>query len=103
MSAIFAQRYIGPLAFLDRTYRHVHTMVKSRHTKDWCAQSWSMVVQFGIHHPNILHQGELEKVQKRAPRFVIGNYTYIYETGSMTGILELRWESLKIGGKIADS
>ena len=42
----------------------------------------------------ILLQEELEKVQKRAARFVTGNY--IYETGSMTGILEqLKWESLK--------
>ena len=33
-------------------------------------------------------------MQKRAARFVTGNY--IYETGSMTGILEqLKWESLK--------
>ena len=35
---------------------------------------------------SILLQDELEKVQKRAARFVTGNYTY--ETGSMTGILE---------------
>ena len=34
---------------------------------------------------------ELEKVQKRAARFVTDNY--IYETGSMTGILE----QLKVG------
>ena len=26
---------------------HVHRMLKSRHLKDWRAQSWSMVVQFG--------------------------------------------------------
>ena len=33
-------------------------------------------------------------VQKRAARFVTGNY--IYETGSITGILEqLKWEPLK--------
>ena len=45
-------------------------------------------------HSGILLQEELEKVQKRAARFVTGNY--IYETGSMTGILEqLKWESLK--------
>ena len=38
---------------------------------------------------------ELEKVQKRAARFVTGNYVD-YETGSMTGILKnLKWESLK--------
>ena len=35
------------LAFLDVIYQHVHRMLKSRHIKDWCAQSWSMVVQFG--------------------------------------------------------
>ena len=28
-------------------YQHVHRTLKSRHIKDWCAQSWSMVVQFG--------------------------------------------------------
>ena len=33
-------------------------------------------------------------MQKRAARFVTGNYNY--ETGSMTGILgQLKWESLK--------
>ena len=38
-------------------------------------------------------QNELEKVQNRAARFVIGNYSF--ETGSMIGILEhLKWESL---------
>ena len=43
---------------------------------------------------SILPQDELEKLKKRAARFVTGNYTY--ETGSMTGILEhLKWESLK--------
>ena len=44
-------------------------------------------------HPDKLHE-ELEKVQNRAARFVTRNY--VYETGSMTGILEqLKWESLK--------
>ena len=39
-------------------------------------------------------QDELEKVQNRAARFVTRNY--VYETGSMTGILgQLKWESLK--------
>ena len=39
-------------------------------------------------------QEELEKVQNCAARFVTSNY--VYETGSMTGILEqLKWESLK--------
>ena len=44
---------------------------------------------------SILLQDELEKVQKRAARFVTSNYID-YETGSMTGILkQLKWESLK--------
>ena len=39
-------------------------------------------------------QDELEKVQKRAARFVKGHY--VYETRSMTGILkQLKWESMK--------
>ena len=39
-------------------------------------------------------QEELEKVQNRAARFLTRNY--VYETGSMTGILgQLKWESLK--------
>ena len=43
---------------------------------------------------SILLQEELEKIQRSAARFVTGNY--IYETESMTGILEqLKWESLK--------
>ena len=50
-----------------------------------------MVVQ----SQSILLQDELEKVQKRATRYVTGNYVD-YETGSMTGILkQLKWESLK--------
>ena len=47
MSAISAQRLIGPLSFLDVIYQHAHRTIKSRHIKDWCAQTWSMVVQFG--------------------------------------------------------
>ena len=44
-------------------------------------------------HPDKL-QKELEKVQNRVARFVTRNY--VYETGSMTGILgQLKWESLK--------
>ena len=44
-------------------------------------------------HPDKLRE-ELEKVQNRAARFVTRNY--VYETGSMTGILGiLKWESLK--------
>ena len=42
----------------------------------------------------VVLQEELESVQKRAARFVTGNYNY--ETGSMTGILgQLKWVSLK--------
>ena len=44
--------------------------------------------------PGVVLQEELESVQKRAARFVTGNYNY--ETGSMAGILgQLKWESLK--------
>ena len=44
-------------------------------------------------HPDKL-QEELEKVQNRAAWFL--NRNYVYETGSMTGILgQLKWESLK--------
>ena len=44
-------------------------------------------------HPDKL-QEELEKVQNRAARLVTRNY--VYEAGSMTGILgQLKWESLK--------
>ena len=44
-------------------------------------------------HPDKLKE-ELEKVQNPAARFVTRNY--VYETGSMTGILgQLKWESLK--------
>ena len=52
-----------------------------------------MAVWFGT-PPGVVLQEELESVQKRAVRFVTGNYNY--ETGSMTGILgQLKWESLK--------
>ena len=60
-----------------------------------CISSWSLLIF-------LLLQEELEKVQKRAARFVTDNY--IYETGSMAGILEqLKWESLKKkGGEIIE-
>ena len=32
----------GPLASLDETWWHVHKMLKSRLTKDWYVQSWSL-------------------------------------------------------------
>ena len=54
---------------------------------EYCSSVWDP--------QSILLQDELEKVQKRAARFVTGNYVD-YETGSMTGILkQLKWESLK--------
>ena len=44
--------------------------------------------------PGVVLQEELESVQKRAARFVTGNYNY--EIGSMTGILgQLKWEFFK--------
>ena len=44
--------------------------------------------------PGVVLQEELESMQKRAARFVTGNYSY--EIGSVTGILgQLKWESLK--------
>ena len=57
-----------------------------------------MAVRFGT---GVVLQEEVESVQKRAARFVTGNYNY--ETGSMTGILgQLKWESLKKGEKTID-
>ena len=54
------------------------------------------ILEYGITvwnpHCNGLND-ELENVQKRAARFVTRNYSY--ETGSMTGILELKWETLQ--------
>ena len=52
-----------------------------------------MAVLFGTPQGVVL-QEELESMQKRAVRFVTGNYNY--ETGSMAGILgQLKRESLK--------
>ena len=46
-------------------------------------------------------QEELEKAQICAARFVTGNY--VFETGSMAGILgQLKWESGRKGGRIVD-
>ena len=65
MSAISAQRLIGPLAFLDVIYQHAHRTLKSRMV---CP-----VLEYGssVWDPSsILLQEEIEKVQKRAPGFV---------------------------------
>ena len=68
-------------------------MLKSRHTRDWCALSWEYCSSVWDPQSILLHD-EFEKVHKRASRFVTGNYTY--ETGSKAGSLEqLKWESLK--------
>ena len=93
MSAIFAQRLTGPLASLDESWRHVHETLKSRLTKDWYVQSWSMVVQFGT--PRVyFFKMNLKRFRREQLDFVTG--VYDYETVSMTGILkELKWESLK--------
>ena len=85
------------LGFLRRNLHSCPQEVKEA-TKDWCAGPG--VWQFGFGPPAmpptqcVVLQEELESVQKRAARFVTGNYKY--ETGSMTGILgQLKWESLK--------
>ena len=40
------------------------------------------VLDYGLGPPGVVLQEELESVQKRAGRFVLGNYNY--ETGSTT-------------------
>ena len=51
--------------------------------------------------PGVVLQEELESVQKRAARFVTGNYNY--ETGSMTCILgQLNGNPSRKGEKIID-
>ena len=77
-----------------------------RRTLFSCPQNAKEAAYKGIVHPIFEYgssvrdphtdklQEELEKVQKRAAMFVTRNY--VYETGSMTGILgQLKWESLK--------
>ena len=60
--------------------------------------------QFGLGHPpppGVVLQEELGSVQKRAARFVTGNYNY--ETGSMIGILgQLNGNTSRKGGKTID-
>ena len=88
-SAISAQRQIGLLAFLDVIYQHVKGSAYRGLVRPVLEYGSSVWDPWGI-----LLQEEFEKVQKRVARFVTGNY--IYETGSMTGILwQLNWESLK--------
>ena len=76
-----------------------------------CSQEMKEAAYKGLVHPvleydssvwdpqGVVLQEELESLQKRAARFVTGNYKY--ETGSMTGILgQLKWESLKKRRKV---
>ena len=81
------------LGFLRRNLYSCHQEVKEaaykrlvRPVLDYGSSVWEP--------PGVFLQEELESLQKRAARFVTGNYSY--ETGSMTGILgQLKWESLK--------
>ena len=47
--------------------------LKEQVIKEWCVQSWSEAVRFGT---PVCNRGELESAQKRAARFVTGNYNY---------------------------
>ena len=81
------------LDFLDETWGLVHETLKESAYKGLVRPILEYVVQFWDPQ-SILLQDELEKVQKRAARFVTGNC--VYETGSMTSILkQFKWESLK--------
>ena len=80
------------LCFLRRDLSSCPTkMLTKRHTiLEYASPVWDP--------HGIVVQEELEKVQYRAARFVIGNYNF--ETGSMTSILErLGWESLHMRRK----
>ena len=45
---LYKGNIIGPLVFMDFIYQHAHRVLKSLHIKDWCDQSWSMVVQLRL-------------------------------------------------------
>ena len=81
------------LGFLRRNLYSCHQEVKEAAYKGLVR----LVLDYGgsvRDLPGVVLQEELESVQKRAARFVTGNYNY--ETVSMTGILgQLKWESLK--------
>ena len=88
-----ALRLTEPLDSWRETYILAHQEVKEaaykglvRPVLDYGSSVWDP--------QGVVLQEDLESVQKRAARFVTGNYNY--ETGSMTGILgQLKWESLK--------
>ena len=48
-------------------------ILKEQLIKDWCVQSWRKAVRFGT---PVCRQEEQESAQKRAARFVTGNYSY---------------------------
>ena len=83
-SAMSALRLTEPLDSWGETYILAPQEVKEATYKglvcpvlDYGSSVWDP--------PGVVLQEELESVQKRAARFVTGNYNY--ETGSMTGIL----------------
>ena len=90
---MFALRLTEPLDFWEGTYILAPQELKEAAYKGLV----SPVLDHGSSvwdPPGVVLQEELERVQKRAARFVTDNYSY--ETGSMTGILgQLKWESLK--------
>ena len=93
MLAMFALRLTGP--WISETKLTFLPPGGKRSSLQKVGAPGPGVWQFGLGPPGVVLQDEeLESVQKRAARFVTGNYKY--ETGSMTGILEkLKWESLK--------
>ena len=92
MQAMFALRLTEPwipeekLIFLPQEVKEPAYKGLVRPVLDYSSSVWDP--------PGVDLQEELERVQKRAARFVIDNYNY--ETGSMSGIhWQLKWESLK--------
>ena len=81
------------LGFLRRTLFSCPQNVKEAPYKDMVRPILEYASLVWDLHTDKL-QEELEKVQNRAARFVTRNY--VYETGSMTGILgQFKWKSLK--------
>ena len=79
--------------FLRRTLFSCPQNVKEAAYKDMVRPILEYGSSVWDSHPDKI-QEELEKVQNCAARFV--TRTYVYETGSMTGILgQLKWECLK--------
>ena len=75
-SRAIRERDLGVFNFVEHTCQQICT--KANRTLGFLRRNvWDP--------QSILLHEELKKVQKRAARFVTGNYTY--ETGSMTGII----------------